>query len=168
MINHYASAYGMPLILATLFLSLTLEFVPWPGWLVKPLFLDMALVYWVVHRPRMINYTAAVVLGVMMDLAAWLPLGFTALSYTAMVTLLNLMRWRFSLLGMVSKAVHVFFVLACGQFVLFMLGLLENGLWSQLSWSYFAPAATTAVLWLFMPLFLEIFGGLFRRWREEE
>ncbi|MBE8159016.1 MAG: rod shape-determining protein MreD, partial [Betaproteobacteria bacterium] len=67
---------GYLLIGATMFISVALEFAPWPGWVlgVKPLFPSLALVYWAVHRPRTINYAAAVGLGVVLDLADQLPL----------------------------------------------------------------------------------------------
>lgn len=168
--NYSAAAARQPrllLILASLFLALTFEFLPWPGWLVKPLFAGMVLVYWTVHRPQIINYTAAVLLGVIMDLAARQPLGFTALSYTAMVTLVNIMRWRFSLLGAFGKAGHVFLILACGQFILFLLDLLDSGLWAHLSWSYFAPSAATAALWLLMPLLLDAAGRILEGRKDE-
>lgn len=156
------------LIGATLFLSLALEFLPWPGWAlrVKPLFPDLALVYWVIYRPQVINYAAAVALGVLMDLAGQLPLGFTALSYSLMVLLANAMRGRFSLLGPFGQAVHVLFVLGCGQTVLLLLKLSESGDWShfgaQFNLRLFAPSATAAALWLVLPLLMRRLSRFFR------
>ena len=151
---------GYLLIACTLFLSLTLEFAPWPGWArqIKPLFPEMALIYWVINRPKIINYEAAVVLGVMIDLASQAPLGFHALSYTLVVMLADGMRGRFSLLGPTGKALHVLFVLCCGQSVLFMLGLLDGGRLAHFSWRMFSPSLAAAVLWLLLPLLLRRLG----------
>lgn len=158
----------LTLIGVTLFFSLALEFLPWPGWAlrVKPLFPDLALVYWVIYRPQIINYAAAIVLGVMMDLAGQLPLGFTALSYSLMVLLSNGMRGRFSLLGTFGQAMHVLFVLGCGQMVLLLLKIFESGDWSQFEaqfgWRLFAPSASAAALWLFLPLLMRRLSRLLR------
>lgn len=159
---------GYVLIGATMFLSVALEFAPWPGWMlgVKPLFPSLALVYWAIHRPRAVNYAAAVALGLVLDLADQLPLGFTAIAYTTMVMLANGMRGRFSLLGPFGQAVHVLFVLCCGRAVLELLRTAEAGDWAQLAdkfnWRLFYPSASAAALWLFMPLLMRRLGRLFR------
>ena len=156
------------LIFATLFLSLALEFLPWPGWALraKPLFPDLALVYWAIYRPQIVNYAAAVLLGILMDLAGQLPLGFTALSYTLMILLANGMRGRFSLLGPFGQAVHVLFVLGCGQVAILLLQAMEAGEWSQIGerfgWRLFAPSASAAALWLFLPLLMRRLSRLLR------
>lgn len=156
------------LIGATFFLALSLEFLPWPGWAqrIKPLFPDLALVYWAIYRPRIVNYGAAVALGVLMDLAGQLPLGFTALSYSLVVFLANGMRGRFSLLGPFGQAMHVLFILCCGQTALLLLKVWEGGDWPQFSeqigWRLFAPSIAAAALWLFLPLLMRRLSGLLR------
>ena len=159
---------GYLLIGATMFMSVALEFAPWPGWSlgVKPLFPSLALVYWAIHRPQAVNYAAAVVLGLVLDLAGQLPLGFTALSYTLVVMLANGMRGRFSLLGPFGQAVHVLFMLCCGQAVLLALGVVESGDWAQFAdkfgWRLFYPSVSAAGLWLFLPLLMQRLGRVFR------
>ena len=160
---------GWPLIALTFFLALTLEFLPWPGWALgaKPLFPDLALVYWVVHRPQIVNYAAGIFMGLMMDLAGQLPMGCTALSYTLMVMLANGMRGRFSLLGPVGQAAHVLFVLGCGQAALFLLRLLEGGDFSSFGWGLFLPSASAAALWLMLPLLFGRLAALLSRRRDD-
>ncbi len=161
--------HSLSLVGATFFIALSLEFLPWPGWLlqVKPLFPDLALVYWVIYRPQTVNYCAAVVLGVLMDLAGQLPLGFTALSYSLIVFLANRMRGRFSLLGPFGQATHVLFVLCCGQTVLIFLKVWEAGDWLQLGdqfgWRVFMPSAVAACVWLFLPLLMRRLSAVARR-----
>ena len=153
---------------AALFASVALEFAPWPGVVkdIKPLFPNLALVYLVIHNPRAVNYAAAVLLGVLMDLANQLPLGFTAISYSAMVFMTNGMRGRFSLLGPFGQAVHVLFVLCCGQALLEVLKTAESGGWGKfadkLDWVLFAPSIFSAGLWLFLPLLARRLGRAFR------
>ncbi|MGU9950884.1 MAG: rod shape-determining protein MreD [Gammaproteobacteria bacterium WSBS_2016_MAG_OTU1] len=168
--SNYSSSYERTqtpymLIVVTVFLALSLEFAPWPGWVlqVKPLFPDLALIYWVVHRPQIFNYTVAVIMGIIMDLAGQLPLGFTALVYTIMTMLSNNMRGRFSLQGPFAQAIHVLFVLSCGQAALFLLKLLEGGNWDTFGWKLFAPSATAAALWLLLPLLMQRLARLLTR-----
>ena len=164
-----ASRSSYTAIAATLFLALSLEFFPWPVWIkdIKPLFPDLALVYWVIYCPRIINYTAALALGVVLDLAGQLPLGFTALSYTVVVLLTNGIRGRFSLLGPFGQAVHVLFVLVCGQTILLLLKLFESGDWlhwhEQFRWRLFWPSFHAAALWLFLPLLARRFSRLWQQ-----
>lgn len=156
-------------IAATFFLALSLEFLPWPGWALrfKPLFPEVALVYWAIHRPQIVNYAVAVPLGVLMDLAGQLPLGFTALSYSVVVFLANRMRGRFSLLGPFGQALHVLVMLCCGQSVLLLLRVWEGGDWSQLGeqlgWRLFTPSAVAAMLWFFLPPLMRRLSAMARR-----
>ena len=158
------------LIGLTFCLSLSLEFLPWPGWAlrIKPLFPELALVYWVIHCPRIINYSAALLLGLILDIAAQLPLGMTAFSYTILVMLTNFMWGRFSLLGSVGQALHVFFILAVSQSVLLILKFLEaSERWldikEQFSWNLYIPSVAAAILWLFLPLLMRQLSGIFKR-----
>ena len=170
MSTHYWSSTDSPprlwLIVGTLFLGLTLEFLLWPNWLVKPLFPDIALLYWAVHQPRTVNFGAAVALGLLMDLAARLPLGFTALAYTMMIALTNIIRGRFSLMGAAGQSAYVFFILACGQGVLLLLETWHSGAARPWSWSYFAPSFVSALLWFFLPVLLRAVLNVFG-WRRD-
>ena len=159
------SRHSYALIVVTLFLSLVLEFLPWPGWVLqfKPTFPDLAIIYWAIHRPRVVNYEVALIVGILLDLAGHLPLGFTALSYTLMVLLANIMRSRFSLLGPLGQVMHVLFALCCKHAALLAMRLTESGDWSQFDWRLFLPAVTAAALWLFLPFLIRQLSGLFRR-----
>ena len=151
------STVTWPIIVITMFIAVTLEFFPWPGsilWMM-PSFPDLALIYWAINRPRLVNFSAALILGLLMDLSAQLPLGFHCLSYTVLVALTNGMRGRFSLLGPLGQAIHVLVVLSCGQMTLFLLKLLDAGEWSVLGWRMFMPSATAAALWLLLPLIMQ-------------
>lgn len=150
------------LVLITLFLSLAAEFVPWPGFIVplKPHFPLLAVVYWAVHRPRLVNYAAAVLIGVIVDLADQAPLGFNAMSFTTAVLMVNVFKNRFILLFGVAQAMHVFIVLAAAQLCLYLLGYLE-GEASQppLEWHIFLPSFSAALLWLLLPAFVRTLRG---------
>jgi len=149
-------------VFGSLFLAFALEFLPWSAVLleIKPVFPLFALIYWVLHYPRLINYTAGVFVGVIIDLANQTPLGFNAVSCTLVVYLTNLFYGRFLLLGGFGQMVQVVFILSIGQLGLYALGFLEERQsWSALSWRFFTPSLSAGVLWLLIPRVARYFRG---------
>lgn len=160
-------------VLATFSVAIAMEFLPWPAWAqalrIVPSFPDLALVYWVIRRPRAVGYAAALLLGLFMDMATQSPMGFTALAYAVMTLLASVARTRFALIGPVQQSLHVLFVLCCGQLLLLMLqqfdGALPAQFWAQLSFRYFSPSAAGAALWLLLPMLIRRATG---RWSRDE
>ena len=149
------SLSAVALIAITFFLAFVLEFLPWAGGalLYKPVFPLIALIYWVYHQPRVVGYAAAVAVGLLLDLARQTPFGFNVLACSVVVFWTIFWSGRFVLLGAFGQALHVFFILAGGQFVVFVLGLLETTpLRAELSWRLFYPSMTAALLWMLMPI----------------
>lgn len=149
------------IVLFSLFFAFALEFFPWSAALldIKPVFPLLMLIYWVVHHPRLINYAAGVVIGVIIDLANQTPLGFNALACSLIVFLTNLFYARFVLLGGFGQMMQVVFILSIGQLSLYFLGFLEERrLLSALSWRFFTPSLSAGMLWLLIPLMARYFG----------
>lgn len=162
-----ASHRPLLLVLVTLFLSVAAEFIPWPSivWPIKPNFPMLVLVYWVVHQPKIINYAAAIVIGLIMDLANQAPIGYNALSSVIVVCATNIFSNRFILLTAFAQSLHVLAVLALGQLCLYALGFLEDSAAQPpLTWTLFTPSMAAAALWLFLPIFMRSLRNiLFRR-----
>ena len=150
------SGIGLWLLLrfaASFFAALALEFAPWGEWLFarKPIFPALALVFWSIYHPRITGYAAAVVVGIMTDLAAQTPMGFNAFSYVVMIFFAQHLRGRFVLLGAAGQAVHILFILATAQLALYLLGVFDEGL-PELTLRRFAPSMSGAALWWFLSL----------------
>ena len=148
------------IVLSSLFFAFVLEFLPWNVTLLelKPVFPLLMLIYWVLHYPRLINFTAGVIIGVIIDLANQAPLGFNAVSCTFIVFLTNSFYGRFVLLGGFGQMVQVIFILSVGQISLYCLSFLETEQsLSALSWSMFKPSISAGVMWLFIPIVLRYF-----------
>lgn len=155
--GHLQQSSSLLVVGVTLFLSVAIEFLPWPGVFLpyKPIFPMLMLVYWIVHHAKYINYAAAMCLGILLDLANQTPLGFNALSAIVTVLIINMLSRRFILLTGVSQSLNVFFAFAAGQYCLYLLGFLEdNAEQPPLRWTLFIPSASAAVLWLFLPIFI--------------
>ena len=58
-------------IIATLIAAALLNMMPWTGWAVwlRPDFVALVVLYWVIEQPRRVGFTAAFVLGLLMDVA---------------------------------------------------------------------------------------------------
>lgn len=151
-------------VLLTMFVAFALEFSPWPEALlrVKPVFPMLALVYWAMNKPRMINYAAAVIVGVMMDLANQTTFGFNVAACSVVVFMTNVVGGRFVLLGGFGQAVHIFAVLAAGQMTLLSLEWIFGAFSFSFEWRLFYPSMSAAAMWSALPLLM---GSLRRRFR---
>lgn len=152
-------------VLLTLFLSFALEFLPWPeaSLRIKPVFPLLALVYWAKHKPRLINYGAAMVVGFIMDLANQTTFGFNVAACSVVVFMTNTLGGRFVLLGGFAQAVHIFAILAAGQLTLFVLEWLFGELPLVLEWRFFYPSMSAAVLWGALPFLMNALRRQFSR-----
>lgn len=143
------------LIVATFFLAFTLEFFPYPEAIVqiKPSFPLLALVYWVYQQPHRVNYVVGFAIGLLLDLAQQTPFGFNTMGCSLIVFFTNTWQGRFSLLGPLGQAFHVFFILAIGQLCVWGLSLLESEpRLAAFKWELFIPSMLAGLLWLLMPL----------------
>lgn len=63
---------------------------------IKPLFALMAVYYWSVHRPDLLQFPALFVLGLILDVLARLPLGLSALDFILAAQLVRSQRHIFA------------------------------------------------------------------------
>ncbi len=107
----------MRLVLCALALALVINLLPWSGWALKvrPDFVLLVLLYWVVHEPRNIGQTWGFMLGLLMDVADSALLGQHALVYVAAIFLTQLLRIRILHLKVFEQALHIFGILFIAQ-----------------------------------------------------
>ena len=149
------------LVLASLFLALVVNLLPWSGWALKvrPDFVLLLLLYWVVHEPRNIGQTWAFSLGLVMDVADSALLGQHALVYVVAVFLAQLLRIRILHLTVVEQALHMLGILLVAQLLYIGLNLSLGRDFAGLALAL-APLLG-AVLW--MPLHVVATLPRFRR-----
>ncbi len=153
------------LIVFTLFFAVAIEFVPWSKWLLRinPQFPLLALLFWNIHQPRVVNYTVAIALGVLMDLAGQFPIGFNSIIFTLLICVTNILRSRFALFRPLGQSLHILILLAAGQLLTAGLLLLDGQSFPNINLRFFFPSITGAALWLFLPLIFHRLDGIFRR-----
>lgn len=130
-----------------LFAGLMLYMLPWAGFglMLRPDFVLLVLLYWLIRTPHICNIGTAWVMGMLIDLAggdlfgqhalAYVMAAFVAVFYQRRVTLFN--RWQ--------QAVFIFLLLLTAQTVLLVLKLFSG---SELpGWSYLLPSVSGILLW---------------------
>ncbi|MEI6737116.1 MAG: rod shape-determining protein MreD [Pseudomonadota bacterium] len=109
----------MRLVLAALALALVINLLPWSGWALKvrPDFVLLVVLYWVVHEPRSVGQTWGFMLGLLMDVADSALLGQHALVYVTAIFLTQLFRIRILHLTVLEQALHILGILFLAQMV---------------------------------------------------
>jgi rod shape-determining protein MreD len=102
-------------IVTTLVVAAILNMMPWSGWLawLRPDFVALVVLYWVIEQPRRVGFTAAFTLGLLMDVAEGALLGQHALSYSILAyagMALNRRVHRFSLAAQVAHVIPLLLV----------------------------------------------------------
>ena len=106
-------------IVTTLIIAALVNMMPWSGWIswLRPDFVALVVLYWVIEQPLRVGFTAAFSLGLLMDVAEGALLGQHALSYTILAyagIALNRRVRRFSL---ASQVAHVIPLLLLNDFI---------------------------------------------------
>lgn len=134
-------------IVLTLVAALLLNLVALPGslQLLRPDFIALTLIYWVVYHPRRVGFLPAWLLGLAMDVADGSLFGQHALAYAVMMYLAILLHRRIVMFGMRHQVLHVLAILAAAQAVMLLVRIMDGaGFPGPL---YFAPSILGALLW---------------------
>lgn len=115
----------MRLLFGALAIAIVISLLPWSGWALKvrPDFVLLVLLYWVVHEPRHIGQTWGFALGLLMDIADSALLGQHALVYVVAIFLTQLWRIRIMHLTVVEQALHILGILFLAQAIYIGLNL---------------------------------------------
>jgi rod shape-determining protein MreD len=140
----------------TLVGALSLNLLPLSGTalVLRPDFLALALLYWCIQAPRYVGVGIAWVMGLLMDVGDATVFGQHALAYAFLAYAAEYFRRRVLRFPLWQQAAQVAVLLAlCSALVL----LVRTFGGAPLpGWTFFAPAATGAVLWPFVSVLLQM------------
>jgi len=134
-------------IYLSLLAGLLFYLLPWAGFglMLRPDFVLLVLLYWLIRAPHLCNIGTAWLMGMLIDLAggdlfgqhalAYVIAAFVAIAYQRRATLFN--RWQ--------QAGYVFMLLLVEQTVLLVLKLFGGG--ELPGWNYFLPSISGILLW---------------------
>ena len=143
-------------IVVTLIVAALLNMMPWSGWVgwLRPDFVALVVLYWVIEQPLRVGFTAAFTLGLLMDVAEGALLGQHALSYTILAyagIALNRRVRRFSL-G--SQVAHVIPLLLVNDLIVLGVRMLAGADFP--GYPYFLGSFVGGALWPLLAVLLKL------------
>ncbi|EUJ11689.1 rod shape-determining protein MreD [Methylophilaceae bacterium 11] len=139
-------------VLLTLIVALTFQLYPWSGQgvILRPDFLLVITLYWVVRAPHLCNVGVAWFAGLIVDLSTGSLLGQHALAFAFTAFLALLYQRRLVLFNRWQLSVYVFALLFVERTLVLILKLFADN--ENPGLSYFWPVLTSIILWQFMVL----------------
>jgi rod shape-determining protein MreD len=134
-------------IAVTLLAALVLDLFALPGALqqIRPDFIALTLIYWVVYHPRRVGFLPAWIMGLIMDVADGSLFGQHALAYAVLMYLAIVLHRRIVMFGMRHQIVHVLAILLASQCIMLGVRLMAGADFPGAF--YFLPSLFGAALW---------------------
>lgn len=140
-----------PVSIRLIYLTFAIAFVcyllPWAGFglLLRPDFVLLVLIYWLLRAPHLCNIGTAWMLGLLVDLASGSLFGQSALAYTITAFVAVFYQRRLALFSEWQQAGYVLLLLLLHQLILLVLKLFSGG--EVQGFSYFLSSLTGVLLW---------------------
>jgi len=146
-------------ILGTLFLAVLLEQMPWTGWALalRPDFVLVGVLFWVLHQPARIGFATAFFLGLLADFQDGVAFGQHAIAYVIGVYLLLFLRLRLLQFDPLRQAAQLFPILLTVQLTVLLVGWLAVN--PPASLAMLLPAISSTMLWYLVAGFLRLWHG---------
>jgi rod shape-determining protein MreD len=143
-------------IVFTLFVGLMVNLLPWSGWVLalKPDFVALVVLYWCIHQPRKIGFTAAWLLGLTMDIADGSLFGQHALAYSVLAYAGIVLHRRVLRFTMKDQILHVIPLLLANDLIVLAIRKLAGADFPGLS--YFVGSLIAGALWPIMSYLLRL------------
>ncbi|MDH5764547.1 MAG: rod shape-determining protein MreD [Gammaproteobacteria bacterium] len=135
------------IIFLCVIVALMLAMMPLPGWAqsLRPDWVTMVIIYWVMALPQQVGVTVAWVSGLLLDVSLGSILGQHALGMVLVAYLVSLQYQRVRVFSLFQQSIVVSILLIFKQIiVLWVDGIV--GLANE-SWSYFLPSIIGAMVW---------------------
>ena len=131
----------------SLLVALLLQLLPFSGFLlqIKPDFLLLALLFWLLRAPQIFNIGLAWTAGITMDLVSGDLFGQNALAYALTAFLAVMYQRRLILFTVLQQSAYVFLLLFVNQVILVLLKSFSGS--EYFGWTYFVPSFTGIMLW---------------------
>jgi rod shape-determining protein MreD len=143
-------------IVITLLVALLANLLPWSGWWlwVRPDFVALVLLYWCIEAPRRIGFTAAWLLGLLMDVAEGSLLGQHALSYSIVAYAGIVLHRRVLRFSIAPQVLHVIPLLLLNDVIVLVIRMLAGSGFP--GYPYFIGSFVAGALWPVLSVVLKI------------
>ena len=131
-------------------LALLCQLLPWSGMglVLRPDFVLLVLLYWLLSAPQICNIGTAWVAGLVIDLASGGMFGQNALAYALTAFFAVSYQRRLALFNIWQQAGYVFALLLLTQITFLILKLFAGA--ESPGWNYFLPSISGILLWQFV------------------
>lgn len=143
-------------IIGTLALAALLNMMPWSGWLfwLRPDFVALVVLYWVIEQPRRVGFTAAFSLGLLMDVAEGTLLGQHSLSYSILAFAGIALNRRVRMFSLMAQVVHVVPLLLLNDLIVLGVRLLAGADFP--GYRFFLGSLVAGLLWPLISILLKL------------
>ena len=143
-------------IIGTLIAAALLNMMPWSGWAawLRPDFVALLVLYWVIEQPRRVGFLAAFTLGLLMDVAEGALLGQHALAYTMLAYAAIALNRRIRMFSLTSQVVHVIPLLIVNDLIVLGVRMLAGAEFP--GYRYFLGSFVAGALWPFVSIMLKL------------
>ncbi len=134
-------------IIATFVAGLLINLLPWAGWalVIKPDFVALVVLYWCIQQPRKVGFTAAWLLGLLMDVAEGSLFGQHALAYSVLAFAGIVLHRRVLMFTMRDQILHVLVLLLLNDVMVLAVRMLAGAAFPGIS--YFIGSLIAGALW---------------------
>ncbi|HSI22232.1 MAG TPA: rod shape-determining protein MreD [Methylophilaceae bacterium] len=138
---------SLKLIYSTLFAAYMLYLLPWAGFglLLRPDFVLLVLLYWMLRAPHLCNVGTAWMMGLWLDVASGSLFGQYALAYTVTAFFAIYYQRRLVLFSAWQQVGYVLLLLLVSQIVLLVIKLMAGN--PLPGWGYFLSSLSGVLLW---------------------
>ncbi len=148
------------LLVVSMLMAAVMMIVPWPPAWLKPYWVALLMIYWVLESHHLRRLGTVFVLGLLVDLLTGTLFGQHALSLLIMAYLLSLFRHRIQFFSAPQQTLVVLLLLVNDRvlqlWVLSLSGMLPD-------WEYWMSPLVGAAIWPFLFLFLDRLHSHVRR-----
>lgn len=143
-------------IVGTLLAALLLNLMPWSGWwlVVRPDFVALILLFWCIEQPRKIGFTAAWLLGLLMDVADASLLGQHALAYSILAYAGIVLHRRVQRFAVTPQVLHVIPLLLLNDAIVLFVRILAGSDFP--GYQYFIGSLVGGALWPALAIVLKL------------
>jgi rod shape-determining protein MreD len=131
----------------SMLLALVFQLLPWDGFglEIRPDFLLLVVLYWLLRAPYLCNIGTAWFAGLAIDLVSGGLFGQHALAYALTAFFAVSYQRRLALFNIWQQTAYVFFLLVLTQTTVMLLKLFSGS--EVLGWSYYLHSVSGIVLW---------------------
>jgi rod shape-determining protein MreD len=143
-------------IVFTLIAALLVNLLPWSGWplAIKPDFVALVMLYWCILQPRGVGFTAAWLMGLMMDVADGSLFGQHALAYSVLAFAGIVLRRRVLMFPVRDQILHVIPLLLVNDLIVLVIRKIAGAEFP--GFGYFAGSFIAGALWPVISFLLKL------------